>query len=137
EECPAASEDEPSCMITTTSGETVCIDDLAAGHLPLNRQASDDAGKPLGGDISAARSIVDPHPAFVGVAVDPINDIVVMADTNRKSVVSYDRNLSPSNSGETSDMRRQIMVQTRTSPSLRASQLIQRAANFTPSTTIS
>ena len=109
EECPTASEDEPSCMITTTSGERVCIDDLAAGQPALNRQASDDAVKPLGGDIPAARSIVDPHPAFVGVAVDPVNDIVVMADTNRKSVVSYDRNLSTSNSGETSDMRRQII----------------------------
>src|SRR2546425_8845087 len=65
--------------------------------------------KPLGGDIPAARAIVDPHPAFVGVAVDPVNDIVVMADTNRKSVVSYDRNLNTSNSGETSDMRRQII----------------------------
>src|SRR5712692_10025116 len=109
EECPTASEDEPSCMITTTSGERVCIDDLAAGQLALNREASDDAVKPLGGDIPAARSIVDPHPAFVGVAVDPVNDIVVMADTNRKSVVSYDRNLSTSKSGETSDMRRQII----------------------------
>src|SRR5713101_7918795 len=54
DECPTASEDEPSCMITTTAGETVCIDGLAAGHLVLNRQASDDAVKPLGGDISAA-----------------------------------------------------------------------------------
>src|SRR5438309_6924513 len=74
DECPTASEDEPSCMITTTSGERVCIDDLAAGQPALNRQASDDAVKPLGGDIPAARSIIDPHPAFVGVAVDPIND---------------------------------------------------------------
>jgi len=32
-----------------------------------------------------------------------------MADTNRKSVVSYDRNPSPSKSGETSEMRRQII----------------------------
>src|SRR5437667_11237962 len=109
EECPTASEDEPACMITTTSGERVCIDDLAAGQLALNREASDDAVKPLGGDIPAARVIVDPQPAYVGVAVDPINDIVVMADTNRKSVVSYDRNLGTSNSGETSNMRRQII----------------------------
>ncbi len=99
EECPVAYQDDPSCMVNTTSGERVCIDDLAAGQPALNRQASDDAVKPLGGDIPAARSIVDPHPAFVGVAVDPINDIVVT--------------------------------------SLRASRLILRAANFTPSTTIS
>ena len=47
--------------------------------------------------------------AFVGVAVDPVNDIVVMADTNRKSVVSYDRRLGESKSDETSAMRRQII----------------------------
>src|SRR5712691_2850576 len=91
EECPTASEDEPSCMIKTTSGERVCMDGLAARQPALNRQASDDAVKPLGGDIPAVRSVVDPHPAFVGVAVDPVNDVVVLADTNRKSVVSYDR----------------------------------------------
>src|SRR5207237_9705615 len=63
----------------------------------------------IGGGLPRSRSIVDTHRAFVGVEVDPINDIVVMADTNRKSVVSYDRNLGPSNSGETSNMRRQII----------------------------
>jgi DNA-binding beta-propeller fold protein YncE len=65
--------------------------------------------RPVGGDIPAARSVIDPHPAFVGVAVDAVNDIVVMADTNRKSVVSYDRKLGGSKSGETSEMRRQIL----------------------------
>ena len=109
EECPVAYQDDPSCMITTTSGERVCVDDVAVRLEAFTEQANRNAVKPLGGDISAARSIVDPHPAFVGVAVDPINDIVVMADTNRKSVVSYDRNLSTSNSGETSDLRRQII----------------------------
>src|SRR5437660_3273528 len=109
EKCPATYPDDLACMITTTSGERVCLDDLAAGQPALNRQASDDAVKSLGGDIPAVRSIVDPHPAFVGVAVDPVNDIVVMADTNRKSVVSYDRNLSTTKSSETSDMRRQII----------------------------
>lgn len=109
EECPAAYQDDPSCMITTTSGESVCIDDLAVRQQALNEQASYDAVKPIGGDIPAVRSIVDPHPTFVGVAVDPVNDIVVMADTNRKSVVSYDRRLGGSKSDETSEMRRQII----------------------------
>ena len=109
EECPVAYQDDPSCMITTTSGERVCVDDVAVRLEAFTEQANRDAVKPLGGDIPAVRSIVDPHPAFVGVAVDPINDIVVMADTNRKSVVSYDRNLSMSKSGETSDIRRQII----------------------------
>src|SRR5437870_779886 len=109
EECPTAFEDEPSCMITTTSDERMCIDGLAAGQPALNRKASDGAVKTLGGDIPAARSIVDPHPAFVGLAVDPINDVVVMADTNRKSVLSYDRNLSTSEFDQASETRRQII----------------------------
>lgn len=70
-------------------------------------QANPAAAKPIGGDIVPARSILDPHPAFVGVAVDPVNDVVVVADTNRKSVVSYDR-LGESRPGEASEMRRQI-----------------------------
>src|SRR5207247_10657375 len=55
------------------------------------------------------RSIVDPHPAFVGIAVDPVNDVLVMADTNRKSAVSYDRRLGQVRSDETSERRRQII----------------------------
>src|SRR2546428_4958116 len=97
-------ESDRSCMILTESGEEVCLDNLneSAKTPPPDL-------KPLGGDIPAARAIVDPHPAFVGVAVDPVNDIVVMADTNRKSVVSYERSLGASKSGETSEMRRQII----------------------------
>ena len=101
---------DPSCMITTESGTEVCLDDATefwqTGSKPEAQPAQ---SKILGGDIPAARSVVDPHPAFVGVAVDPINDIVVMADTNRKSVVSYERSLGASKSGETSEMRRQII----------------------------
>src|SRR2546423_7712435 len=87
----------------SSSGQT------SAKEQAQKEQANSSAPKPLGGDIPAARSIVDPHPAFVGVAVDPVNDIVVMADTNRKSVVSYDRRLGESKSDETSAMRRQII----------------------------
>ena len=101
---------DPSCMITTESGTEVCFDDATefrqTGSKPESQPAQ---SKILGGDIPAARAVVDPHPAFVGVAVDPINDIVVMADTNRKSVVSYERSLGASKSGETSEMRRQII----------------------------
>ncbi|PYS25010.1 MAG: hypothetical protein DMF72_03245, partial [Acidobacteria bacterium] len=101
---------DPSCMITTESGTEVCLDDATefsqTGSKPEPQPSQ---SKILGGDIPAARAIVDPHPAFVGVAVDPVNDIVVMADTNRKSVVSYERSLGANKSGETSQMRRQII----------------------------
>jgi len=82
---------------------------IQAGYSLVICDTSDDAVKPLGGDIPAARSIVDPHPAFVGIAVDPVNDVLVMADTNRKSVVSYDRRLGQVRSDETSERRRQII----------------------------
>src|SRR5437588_8868660 len=100
---------DPSCMITTESGTEVCLDDATefsqTGSRPEPQPAQ---SKILGGDIPAARAIVDPHPAFVGVAVDPINDIVVMADTNRKVGVSDYRHLRPSSSGDKSDIKLQI-----------------------------
>src|SRR5438045_8201401 len=101
---------DPSCMMTTESGTEVCLDDATefwqTGSKPEPQPAQ---SKILGGDIPAARSVVDPHPAFVGVAVDPITDIVVMADTNRKSVVSYDRSLGASKLGQTNELRHQII----------------------------
>src|SRR5205807_2516343 len=91
-------------MTITESGAEVCLDDLNESDKTPPADL-----KPLGGDIAAARVIVDPHPAFVGVVVDPVNDIVVMADSNRKSVVSYDRKLGTSKSRETSELRQQII----------------------------
>ena len=110
EECPDDDNGDQSCMVRTESGEEVCVDGLKLGSKQYqNEQADSYKAKPLGGDIPAARSIVDPHPAFVGIAVDPVNDVVVMADTNRKSLVSYDRRLGGSKSDETNEMRRQII----------------------------
>ena len=57
----------------------------------LTAFAQENEAKPLGGDITAVRSILDPHPAFNGVAVDPQNNIVVMSDSNRKSLLVYNR----------------------------------------------
>jgi DNA-binding beta-propeller fold protein YncE len=110
EECASDDTGIQSRMVRIESGEEVCVDEFKLGSEPDQKEQADSyKGKPLGGDIPAVRSIVDPHPAFVGVAVDPVNDIVVMADTNRKSVVSYDRRLGGSKSDETSEMRRQII----------------------------
>jgi DNA-binding beta-propeller fold protein YncE len=50
-------------------------------------------------DIAPLRSIVDPFPSFNGIAVDPANNRLVMSDSNRKSLIIYDR-LSKSNAGE-------------------------------------
>jgi hypothetical protein len=68
-----------------------------------------DAQQPGGGDIAAARYIVDPHPTFNGIAVDSENNVVVMSDTNRKSVLLYDRTSGASKSAEVSQPLRQII----------------------------
>jgi DNA-binding beta-propeller fold protein YncE len=44
-----------------------------------------------GGDVPAARVVTDPYPTFDGLAVDPENNLVVMSDENRSSVLVYDR----------------------------------------------
>ena len=45
----------------------------------------------LGGDLPPVRMVVDPYPSFNGVAVDTTNDLVMMSDTNRKSLLLYSR----------------------------------------------
>ena len=67
EKCPATYPDDLACMITTSSGEGACPDDLAIGQQALDERAGYDGVKPLGGDIPAVRSIVDPHPALSGL----------------------------------------------------------------------
>lgn len=72
-----------------------------------------------GGDIPPVRMVVDPYPSFNGVALDPTNDLVMLSDTNRKSLLVYDRmagsattssSASSSSSGAAAAVpRRQIM----------------------------
>lgn len=41
------------------------------------------------GDITPVRMVFDPHPSFNGIALDPASNLVVLSDTNRKSLLSY------------------------------------------------
>src|SRR5712691_6787406 len=45
----------------------------------------------VGGNIRPVRSIVDPDPSFIGIAVDAVNNRVMMSDANRKSLLIYHR----------------------------------------------
>jgi DNA-binding beta-propeller fold protein YncE len=45
----------------------------------------------LGGDVPPARVVSDPYPTFHSVAVDAQHNRVVMTDSNRMGVLSYDR----------------------------------------------
>jgi DNA-binding beta-propeller fold protein YncE len=44
-----------------------------------------------GGDLAPVRMVVDPYPSFNGIALDTRNDLMMMSDTNRKSLLIYDR----------------------------------------------
>jgi hypothetical protein len=44
-----------------------------------------------GGDIVPVRSVADPYPSLHCVAVDPENNRVVMSDSNRGSLLFYER----------------------------------------------
>ena len=62
-----------------------------------------------GGDLPPVRMVVDPYPSFNGVAVDTTNDLVMMSDTNRKSLLVYDRTAGSATSKEAAVPRQQIM----------------------------
>lgn len=62
----------------------------------------------LGGDVPAARVIEDPFPSFNGVAVDPENNLVVFSDTNKKSVLVYDRTADSRQGEETRPLKHVI-----------------------------
>lgn len=47
----------------------------------------------LGGDISPLRIVRDPYPVFADIAVDPESNIVAVADENKFSLRTYDRDL--------------------------------------------
>ena len=62
-----------------------------------------------GGDLPPVRMVVDPYPSFNGVAVDTTNDLVMMSDTNRKSLLVYGRTAGSRTSKQAATARQQIM----------------------------
>ena len=43
----------------------------------------------VGGNVPAARLVYDPHPTYNGMAIDPANNVVIMSDENRGSLMTY------------------------------------------------
>src|SRR5947208_11126292 len=62
-----------------------------------------------GGDLAPVRMVVDPYPSFNGVAIDTTNNLVMMSDTNRKSLLVYDRDAGSPTSKEAAPPRQEIM----------------------------
>ncbi|HEY3134454.1 MAG TPA: hypothetical protein VGL29_00245 [Blastocatellia bacterium] len=88
--------------------------------VPFSRALSDPPDSPagsndhhqLGGDIAAARCVADPYPAFNGIALDTEHNTVVMTDTNRKSLLMYDRSAGTRSAEETEPLRQIIGPET-------------------------
>lgn len=59
---------------------------------PVLASSPDVPSAPLGGDLAPVRSVWDPYPSLHSVAVDSVNDRVVMSDSNRGSLLFYTRN---------------------------------------------
>lgn len=68
---------------------TMCIlpPDLQEAKGPLNQDNYDLRQ----GDITPVRMVFDPFPSFNGVALDAVSDLVLLSDTNRKSLLVYRR----------------------------------------------
>jgi DNA-binding beta-propeller fold protein YncE len=90
----AAAEAEGVCLMPDADAQQIAI--------PARSDAD-------GGDLAPVRMVVDPYPSFNGVAVDTTNDLVMMSDTNRKSLLVYDRTAGSATSRDAVPPRQQIM----------------------------
>src|SRR5262245_25527882 len=90
--------------------------------MPDDRERPAEAGRPdgeqlaipkrsdaEGGDLPPVRMVVDPYPSFNGVVVDSTNDLVMMSDTNRKSLLLYDRTAGSALPKDAASPRQTIM----------------------------
>ena len=94
--------DGKMCQWVPASTSTTLMASVVKGYLsgPAISASSAD-GEILGGDIPPVRTISDPYPTFNGIAVDAENNIVAMSDTNRKSLLIYDRAAGNNSAEET------------------------------------
>ena len=82
---------------------------VGSGFSPTEQIAIPKSTSADGGDVPPVRMVVDPYPSFNGVVVDTTNDLVMMSDTNRKSLLVYDRTAGSATSKEAATPRQQIM----------------------------
>jgi DNA-binding beta-propeller fold protein YncE len=76
----------------------------AAGQIAIPKRSDAE-----GGDLPPVRMVVDPYPSFNGVVVDSTNDLVMMSDTNRKSLLIYDRTAGSPPSKQAASPKQQVM----------------------------
>jgi DNA-binding beta-propeller fold protein YncE len=104
-EAQAAAEADTMCLMPDRDSDPA-TGPIGEGQSQLAIPTSSDQ---LGGDIPPLRMVVDPYPSFNGVAVDATHDLVLMSDTNRKSLLVYDRTAGSATSKDAATPRLQIM----------------------------
>lgn len=97
----AADAEGTLCM---TPGAAESVGPLAAAQIAIPTTSD-----PAGGDLPPVRMVVDPYPSFNGIVLDATNDLVMMSDTNRKSLLIYDRTAGSATSKAAATPRGQIM----------------------------
>jgi DNA-binding beta-propeller fold protein YncE len=95
----AASESDAVCTMPAGSGDEGQSQGIA---VPVSSDLA-------GGDLPPVRMVVDPYPSFNGVVVDTVNDLVMMSDTNRKSLLLYNRTAGSLTSKQAATPLQQIM----------------------------
>ncbi len=83
-----ATRPDPICLMPEARYQAAAGGDTRAASAPI--PADWPGSRVIGGNIPPARQIIDPHPTFNGMAVDPENGIVAMSDENRGSLLTYD-----------------------------------------------
>jgi hypothetical protein len=89
--------------ITTASTDVVSGSSRTEPQIAIPKSSNE------GGDLPPVRMVIDPYPSFNGVAIDTTNDLVMMSDTNRKSLLVYDRTAGSLASPAAAAPRQQIM----------------------------
>ena len=84
-------------MAAAESEATMCMlpSDLQEKQGPLSKENY----QLREGDITPVRMVFDPFPSFNGIALDPASNLVVLSDTNRKGLLSY--NMDAAGAGTT------------------------------------
>jgi DNA-binding beta-propeller fold protein YncE len=88
---PSVAEVFVAQMQAAEEADSICLMPDAEGEGQNQHIAIPETSDALGGDLPPVRMVVDPYPSFNGVVVDSTNDLVMMSDTNRKSLLVYRR----------------------------------------------
>ncbi len=64
--------------------------DEAVNDLNLSEKFNKVFARVVGGEVAPCRALEDPYPEFNGIAIDAVNRVAVLSDTNLKSALVYD-----------------------------------------------